>query len=120
LSISIYDQSIVPLSRALHNLAAIVTKAEAHIEAEGIAPDAIDRISRTILYLDEFKPEQFEGTEKKDIHLELGPHSVDFTGKDYLVSFVMPNFYFHVSTAYAILRHNGVKIGKADFLGATQ
>jgi len=50
----------------------------------------------------------------------LGPHSVDFTGKDYLVSFVMPNFYFHVSTAYAILRHNGVKIGKADFLGATQ
>ena len=50
--------------------------------------------------------------------LKLGPREVTFTGLDYLLSFVYPNFYFHVTTAYDILRHNGVEVGKRDYLGA--
>ena len=169
MSVSMYDQSVAPLTRMLHNLVAIVEKAQAHVEAEGIDPtailtarlapdmltfmhqirfvsdtargaaarlagverpaiaddettfaEALDRINQTIAYLGEFTPEQFEGADEKTVHLPVGPNTLEFTGKDYLLGFVMPNFYFHVSTAYAILRHNGIKLGKLDYLGPIQ
>jgi len=75
------------------------------------------RIAKAIDYLSLFRPEQFDDAEKRNIELKLGSHEVRFTGTDYITGFVMPNFYFHVTTAYAILRHNGLAIGKADFLG---
>ena len=75
------------------------------------------RIAKTIAHLKTFKPEQFEGAEQRAIELKFPNATFNFTGKDYLLNFVIPNFYFHYTTAYAILRHNGVPIGKGDFLG---
>jgi hypothetical protein len=81
--------------------------------------DVHGRIRKAIDFLETFKPEQFEGSEKRKIELKLGPREVKFTGTDYITGFVIPNFYFHVTTAYAILRHNGVDVGKKDYLGDT-
>jgi hypothetical protein len=75
------------------------------------------RVQKTIAHLKTFKPEQFEGAEKRSVELKFPNATLSFTGKDYLLNFVIPNFYFHYTTAYAILRHNGVPIGKGDFLG---
>jgi len=77
------------------------------------------RIAKTIDHLKSFKPEQFEGAETRSIELKLPNRTFTFTGQSYLLNFVVPNFYFHYTTAYAILRHNGVPIGKTDFLGNT-
>jgi hypothetical protein len=76
------------------------------------------RVAKTIAHLKSFKPEQFEGAEKRAIEIKFPNATFNFTGKDYLLNFVIPNFYFHYTTAYAILRHNGVPIGKGDFLGS--
>jgi hypothetical protein len=75
------------------------------------------RVAKTIAHLKTFKPEQFEGAQTRAIELKFPNGTFNFNGKDYLLNFVIPNFYFHYTTAYAILRHNGVPIGKGDFLG---
>ena len=76
-----------------------------------------ERIAKTIAFLDTIKPEQLEGSESRDIVLTLHENKLEFKGLQYLLTWVQPNFYFHVTTAYDILRHNGVEIGKRDFLG---
>ncbi|QYD71319.1 DUF1993 domain-containing protein [Paraburkholderia edwinii] len=75
------------------------------------------RIEKTIAYLKEFKPEQIDGSEARPISLKMRSGPVEFTGIQFLTGFVLPNFYFHVTTAYNILRHNGVEVGKMDYLG---
>jgi hypothetical protein len=76
------------------------------------------RIAKTLAFLDTVKPEQFEGSEERDIVVYKGtPWEMQFKGQAYLVNFGLPNFFFHVTTAYALLRHNGVDIGKDDFIG---
>jgi hypothetical protein len=75
------------------------------------------RVAKTIAHLKTFKPEQFEGAEQRAIEMKFPNATFNFTGKDYFLNFVIPNFYFHYTTAYAILRHNGVPIGKGVFLG---
>ena len=75
------------------------------------------RITKTIDFLKTIKAAQVDGSEKKAITLKVGGNEMQFEGEPYLLSFVIPNFYFHVTTAYAILRHNGLEIGKKDFLG---
>ena len=79
--------------------------------------DVHARITKAIDYLGSFKPKQFDGAENRKIELKFGQHEVKFTGTEYITGFVIPNFYFHVTTAYDILRHNGVPLGKRDFLG---
>ena len=79
--------------------------------------DLKTRLEKTIAYLASFKPEQLNGSEDKDITLSFGPNTFNFKGLDYLLSFAIANVYFHVTTAYAILRHNGLEIGKRDFMG---
>jgi hypothetical protein len=79
--------------------------------------DVHARIRKGIDYLETFRPEQFEGCEDKELEVKLGSHTVSFTGKSYLLGFVIPNFYFHMATAYNLLRQNGLDIGKRDFLG---
>ena len=79
--------------------------------------DVHARIGKAIDYLDSFEPKQFEGVEKRDIELNLRGHKLNFTGQNYILRFVIPNFYFHMTTAYNLLRHNGVALGKPDFLG---
>ena len=76
------------------------------------------RIEKTIAFLDSVKAQQINGSETRDIVLQLRERTVEFKGQDYLLKWVMPNFYFHVTTAYNLLRHNGVEIGKRDFLGS--
>ena len=75
------------------------------------------RIAKTIEFINTLKPAQIDGSEDKEILLKLGGKDVKFTGMQYLLGFAHTNFYFHVTTAYNILRHNGVEIGKRDFIG---
>ncbi len=79
--------------------------------------ELLARLDKTIALLEAFKPEQIDDSEDKTITLPTHDKTVTFQGLPYLVDFVLPNVYFHVTTAYAILRHNGVEIGKQDFLG---
>ena len=76
------------------------------------------RIARTVDYLDGFTPEQIDAGEDAAIVLKLRERSIEFVGRSFLLKWVLPNFYFHATTAYDILRHNGVELGKKDFLGA--
>jgi hypothetical protein len=76
------------------------------------------RIRKALDFLSGFKRDQFEGSEDKKIELKLGKEHVKFSGREYVLGFVLPNFYFHVTMAYAILGHSGVPLGKRDFLGA--
>ena len=75
------------------------------------------RIAKTVAFIDSVGPEQINGSEDKDIVLQVHDLKLEFKGKAYLLKWVLPNFYFHATTAYDILRHNGLDIGKRDFLG---
>lgn len=75
------------------------------------------RIADTIAYLQSVKPEQVDGSESRKLTLSFGEFKAEFQGQDYLLTFALPNFYFHVATAYGILRQAGVPIGKLDYLG---
>ena len=88
-----------------------------HEDTEQTIPDLKARIAKTIDFIGTFKPAQIDGSEDKNIHIKLGPREVDWNGMQYLLGFALPNFYFHVTAAYAILRHNGVDIGKRDYIG---
>ena len=77
----------------------------------------IERVDKTLAFLKSLKPAQVDGSEGRDIVLKFPNNTYNFKGQDYLSFFAIPNFTFHVVTAYNILRHNGVEIGKADFLG---
>ncbi len=80
-------------------------------------PELIERLRKTITYLNTLKPAQIDGSEKKTITLKTRNDTLTFEGMTFLLNRALPNLYFHVSTAYAILRHNGVDIGKKDYLG---
>lgn len=75
------------------------------------------RIDKTIAFAKSFKPEQIDGSEGRQVTLPSPRGPMEFKGQDYLLFFNLPNFYFHCTTAYAILRANGVEVGKMDFLG---
>ena len=95
----------------------------AGIEAPKFADDETNfaelqaRITKTIAFLDTITPQQLEGSENRDIVLVIHDTKQEMKGLQYLLDRVQPNFYFHITTAYNILRHNGVEIGKRDFLG---
>ncbi len=75
------------------------------------------RIAKTIDYCKGFKPEQIDGSEDRDIQVKVAGNPVTEKGQPYLLHSVLPNFFFHTTTAYDILRHCGVEIGKRDFIG---
>ncbi|MDD5577852.1 MAG: DUF1993 domain-containing protein [Methylobacter sp.] len=75
------------------------------------------RIAKTIAFLQSITQGQINGSEERTITLKIRDNEISFIGQSYLLNFVLPNFYFHITTAYAILRHKGVGIGKMDFLG---
>lgn len=76
------------------------------------------RIAKTTAFLRSISAEQIDGSEEKAIIVRTPSRELSFVGQPYLLHFVYPNFYFHLTTAYAILRHNGVEVGKMDFVGA--
>lgn len=75
------------------------------------------RIAKAIEFIKSVRPEQIDGTEDKQIILKFGEREMKFTGQPFLLNFSLPNFYFHATTAFAILRSIGVEIGKRDFMG---
>lgn len=79
--------------------------------------ELIARVDKTIAYLGGFKPAQIDGSETRTIVMKMRTGDMTFTGEDFLLGFAQPNFYFHFTTAYDILRHNGVELGKRHFLG---
>ncbi len=88
-----------------------------HEDTEQTLAELKARIAKTIAFIESVKPAQIDGTEDKEITLKIGGKDLVFKGAQYLQTFAMPNLYFHVTAAYLILRHNGVEIGKRDFLG---
>jgi hypothetical protein len=75
------------------------------------------RIAKTIAFVQTFTPAQIDGTEDREIITRRGEKETRYTGMQFLLGHAIPNIHFHVTTAYAILRHNGVEIGKRDYLG---
>jgi uncharacterized protein len=80
--------------------------------------DLRGRIAKTLNYVGSFKPGQLDGSEERDVTITLAGKPITLKGQPYLVHFVLPNFYFHCTAAYALLRHNGVELGKRDFMGS--
>ena len=166
MTISMYQASVPRFVNILGNLANILDKAQAHVEAKKIAegtlpgyrlfPDMLPmtsqvqiacdsakgvvarlagidipvfednektladlkaRVAKTIAFIQTITPAQIDGTEEKDIVIKRGEKETHYKGMQFLLGHAVPNFYFHVTTTYNILRHNGVEIGKRDFLG---
>jgi len=76
-----------------------------------------DRLERTIAFIDSVDAAKFEGAEDREVLLKFPQGEMRFTGRDFLTSFALPNFFFHATMVYALLRANGVPLGKMDFLG---
>ena len=87
-------------------------------DTETTFPELQARVAKTVAFLQSLGPELIDGSEERTIVLKLRGREVSFSGQDYLLNFALPNFFFHAVTAYGILRHNGVEIGKQDYLGS--
>ena len=85
---------------------------------ESSIADLQARIAKTIAFIDSIPAGQIDGSEGRDIALQIRDKKLVLKGQDYLVNRALPNFYFHITTAYNILRHNGIEIGKSDYLGS--
>jgi len=80
-------------------------------------PELIARLDKTVEFLKTFKPEQIDGSEERTINIKVAGQPMTLQGMTFLLQRALPNLYFHTTTAYAILRHNGVEVGKKDYLG---
>jgi uncharacterized protein len=89
-------------------------------DTEATIPELIARIDKTIDYLQGFKAAQIDGSEERTINIATPRGTFTFPGLTFLRHWALPNFFFHVTTAYNLLRHNGVELGKADFLGGVR
>lgn len=114
-----------PLSRQIQIATDVVKGCAARLAGTEVAsfpdtektfPELQARIAKTVELLKAFTPQQIDGSQQRKVTLKLKGKDTSFLGQPYLLHFVLPNFYFHISMAYAILRHNGVDIGKADYL----
>lgn len=79
--------------------------------------DLQGRVAKTVAFLETLQPPQFADAANRQITLKAAGRELQFKGADYLAKFGLPNFYFHLATAYGLLRHNGVELGKMDFMG---
>jgi hypothetical protein len=169
MSLSLYDASVPVYQNVLANLSAILDKAEAHANANGVdlqtyldarlAPDMHpftrqiqtvsdaakggaarlagitppsmpdtettwaelkDRLAKTQAFLATITPDQIDSREAETIEMKFPGNSMTFTARDFLFNFTLPNFMFHVVTAYGLLRSQGVPIGKMDYLAGAQ
>ena len=120
---------MLPLNRQVHIASDIARRGIARLvgveapaveDNEATFAELCDRLRAAVAYMESFTPEQIDGSEEKVITLTIGKETLTFAGQAYLLFFILPNVYFHVTTAYDILRHCGVELGKRDFLGAPQ
>ena len=88
-----------------------------HEDNEKTLAELKARIAKTIFFVQSVTPEQIDGTEDKDIVIKRGDKETHYKGMQFLLGHAIPNFYFHVTTTYNILRHNGIEIGKRDYIG---
>jgi len=86
-------------------------------DTEQTFADLKARVEKTIAYIETFTAAQIDGSEEKQVSYMMGKFPIDMKGQAYLLGFILPNFYFHYTTAYNLLRHNGVGLGKGDFIG---
>jgi len=86
-------------------------------DTETTFPELKARLEKTIAFLNSVGADKIAGAEDRTIVLKFPQGEMKFTGRDFLASFALPNFFFHVTTAYALLRHKGITLGKMDFLG---
>jgi hypothetical protein len=91
-----------------------------HEDTEATLPELKARVAKTLEFIKSIKPEQLQGAETREIVLTFPQMTLKFTGLNYVTNFVLPNFFFHLTMAYALLRKNGVELGKRDFLGPIQ
>jgi hypothetical protein len=166
MSLTMYQASVPTICRALENLAAVLEKAAAQVDAkkypaesyinarlypdmfplakqvqiasdvskggcsrlaqveapsyednETTFPQLAERCRKTVAYLKTLKPEQIDGSEKRTVTWKTRTAERSMEGQPYLLNHVLPNVFFHCATAYDILRHNGIELGKQDFLG---
>jgi hypothetical protein len=89
-------------------------------DTETTFPELKERIAKTIAFLDTITREQVDGQENRSIVLSFPGRTMEFIGQTFLLTFSMPNFLFHITTAYAILRNQGVPLGKMDYLAGAQ
>lgn len=89
-------------------------------DTEATLAELATRVSKTLDFIKTIKPEQLQGAETREIAIQLPQTTLKFTGINYLTNFALPNFFFHVTMTYALLRKNGVDLGKRDFLGPIQ
>jgi len=95
-------------------------EAPKHEDTEATIADLRARVDKTLAFIKSIKPEQFANAETREIVLQFPQTTMKFTGLNYLTNFALPNFFFHMTMAYALLRKNGVELGKRDFLGPIQ
>jgi len=86
-------------------------------DSEKTFHELVERLRKTIAYVNTFKPEQIDGSESRTVTLKIRDETITLDGLTFLLNRVLPNLYFHISISYGILRHSGVEIGKRDFLG---
>ncbi|MBN9409337.1 MAG: DUF1993 domain-containing protein [Burkholderiales bacterium] len=92
-----------------------------HEDSESTLPELQARIAGTLAFIDSVEPHLIDGSEARQITFPAGrDRTRTLSGEDYLRQHALPNFFFHVTTAYAILRHNGVNLGKRDYLAGAQ
>jgi hypothetical protein len=91
-----------------------------HEDTEATLDELKARVTKTLEFIKTIRPEQLQGAETREIVLQFPQSALKFTGVSYLTNFALPNFFFHVTTAYALMRKNGVELGKRDFLGPIQ
>lgn len=118
---------MLPLSKQIQLVSDFATKGCARLthsdvpsipDTEKTFEELKQRLAKTIDYVKSFKPEQFEGADTKDVTFPTGPDkTTTLKGQQFLSAFSLPNFYFHAATAHGLLRHNGVEVGKRDFMG---
>lgn len=89
-----------------------------YADTETTFPELQERIAKTLAFIQSVDAAKIDGSEDRSIVLKVGGRELNFLGQPYLLAFVVPNLFFHVTIAYAILRHAGVPLGKMDFLGA--
>jgi hypothetical protein len=87
---------------------------------EASFPELQARIKKTIEFLNSIPAEKIDGSEEREVTLKIRGKETVLLGEPYLFGFVIPNLYFHITTAYAILRHNGLDLGKMDFIGSPE
>ncbi|NYT58490.1 DUF1993 family protein [Alcaligenaceae bacterium] len=112
-----YIHSVPVFTQMLTALKTILAQADAQVQAKSMNPDAL--LTQTLAFIGGVDAAKFEDGESREIVLRPGtPKEKKLNGQAYLANYGLPQFFFHVTTAYALLRHNGLAIGKRDYMGA--